>query len=177
MDSKISILFIFFLSLITACSASKNVAETEVVRKPDCGLPLYVPEDEIIVSVVQKRVIYKTNKDYINQVPIQLSQDKKNIIAYPAKEDLSKVGNKNALQLENGYLFDLIGVTQNTVFTSYNLEQYQHLSTISLEEFKKNILEFDPFTEMFVCDSRFNQKELNKFILDNIIRDKCLKIK
>jgi hypothetical protein len=177
MDSKISILFIFFLTLITACSASKNVAETEVVRKPDCGLPLYVPEDEVIVSVVQKRVIYKTNKDYINKVPIQLSQDKKTIIAYPAKEDLLKVGNKNALQLENGFLLDLIGVNLNSVFTHYSLQQYQKIPTPSLEEFKKNIIELNPFEEMYICDSRYSNTEIEQFIKKGTLNTNCTKIK
>ena len=177
MDMKIGFLFLFFLSLLTACSVKKTSSESETFRKPDCGLPVYIAENEINIKDVNKLVVYKTRKDYSNLVPIHLSQDKQTIISYPAKEDLVRVGNKNAQQLENGFLIDLIGVTQNTVFTNFDLDQYQQVSTPTIEEFKKNIIELDPFIEMYLCERKFTKNEINKFIIDNTISEKCLKIK
>lgn len=177
MDTKIAFLFLFFLSLLAACSVKKTASVSENIRRPDCGLPVYVSENEMNNRDLNRLVVYKTRKDYSNLVPIQLSQDKQTIISYPAKEDLVRVGNKNAQKLENGFLIDLIGVTQNTVFTNFDLDQYQQVATPTIEEFKKNIIELDPFIEMYQCERKFTQNEINKFIIDNTISEKCLKIK
>ncbi|MFN5443220.1 MAG: hypothetical protein ACK48V_03235 [Crocinitomicaceae bacterium] len=177
MDKKIGALLIILMAFLTACSTTKSAVNTDVVRKPDCGLPLYVPENDTNIRDVHKWVVYKTKKDYSNLIPIQLAQDKQTILSYPAKEDLVRVGNSNAILLEKGFLLDLIGVNLNSVFTHYSLQQYQLISTPSLEEFKKNIIEIDPFTEMYSCEHKYDQNELNKFILDNVISNKCLKIK
>jgi len=177
MDTKINTFLIFLMSLFTACSSTKSVVNTDVVRKPDCGLPLYVPENDTNLRDAHKWVVYKTKKDYSNLVPIQLAQDKQTIISYPAKEDLVRIGNENVLLLEGGFLLDLVGVTQNTVFTHFTLEQYQRILTPSIEEFKKSVIELEPFTEMYSCDRNYDKNELNKFIKDNTISNKCVKIK
>lgn len=177
MDTKIGALLIILMTFLTACSTTKSAVNTDVVRKPDCGLPLYVPENDTDVRDVHKWVVFKSKKDYSNLVPIQLSQDKQTILSYPAKEDLVRTGNKNALPLEGGFLLDLIGVNQNTVFTNYSIEQFQRVSAPSIEELKKNIIELDPFVEMYSCDRNYDKNELNKFIIDNTISNKCLKIK
>ena len=177
MDTKIGTLLIFLMTLLTACSTTKDAVDSDLARKPDCGFPLYVPENDTNIRDVHKLLVYKTKKDYSKLVPIQLSQDKQTILSYPAKEDLFRVGNSNTIQLEKGFLLDLIGVNLNSAFTHYSLQQYQKIPTPSLEEFKKNIFESDPFTEMFSCEGYYTQNEINQFIVDGKLGNKCKKLK
>jgi hypothetical protein len=177
MDTQISWLFGLILFFVFSCANSKRTQVEEMTKKPDCGLPLvnesiFEPQKE-----TRKIIVYKSKKDYSTFVPIHLAEDKKNIIGYPAKEDLKSLDNSNALAVENGYYIDLVGVNLNTVFTSYTLESYQKINNLTLEEFKNHIIELNPFEEMYICDSRYSYKEIEQFIKKGTLNTNCTKIK
>ena len=77
-------------------------------------------------SVMPKAIIYKTNGNYINNVPITLSADRKSVVSYPAPSDLS--ASQLPIQLKNGYLLDRRGVSTNTAFTRYTYTEYAKLA-------------------------------------------------
>lgn len=175
MDSKI-ILFCS-LSILFSCARLKKEENSGMPKKPDCSFPVNTNEHQEKTMDTRKWVIYKTKNEYSNLVPIQLSEDKQTIIAYPSPEDLVQYGNKNAVQLKNGYLLDLVGVSKNTVFTSFTLEAYQKMQTPSLDDFKKNIIASDPFTEMYMCTQSYTIAELEKMIQDSSFISVCTKVK
>ena len=175
MDSKV-ILFCS-LSILFSCARLKQEENNEMPKKPDCSFPLYSNEQRDKIMETRKLVIYKTKKDYSNLVPIQLSEDKQSVIGYPAPEDLIQYGNKNAIQLENGFLIDLVGVSKNSVFTAFTMNDYQKMQIPSLNDFKINIIDIDPFSEMYVCNQNYTKKEIENSIKDSTLFTNCSKIK
>lgn len=165
------------MSILVACAPPKQVENNGMPMKPDCSLPTYPNTQQEKNMDTRKWVIYKTKKEYSNLVPIQLSEDKQTIISYPAREDLVQYGSKNAMQLKNGYLLDLVGVSKNTVFTAFTLDEYQKMHTPSLEDFKINIIDRDPFSEMYMCTQNYTVAELEKMIQDSSFISLCTKVK
>jgi hypothetical protein len=123
-----------------------------------------------VVKAMPAVVIYKTKKDYSQNVPVGLSEDKMKIVSYPAISDV-KIGGKYPYptQLEDGYLLDNRGISQNVAFLSYTYEEYAALSaTPSVSTLMEKIIDKDPLIEIHNCGNRsqYNNliKELNEMI-------------
>ena len=103
-------------------------------------------------------IVYKTKGNYNNLVPIRLSEDKTQIVSYPAPSDLQKDGKfSTPTELKNGYLKDNIGIGKNTVFIKLTYEEYVKLNTpLLLSEMYKLIIDKEPFTEMYECEKTEN---------------------
>lgn len=71
-----------------------------------------------------KAVIYKTNGDFAENVPVVLSADRKTIISFPAPSDIK---NLRPVRLASGFLLDTKGVSPNTAFTRYTYSEYAAL--------------------------------------------------
>lgn len=83
---------------------------------PLTGMRNYIPSAQV----------YRTNGDYINNVPIQTSADGKQLISFPAPSDITP--DALPLQLANGYLLDRRGISPyNTKFTNYTYKEYAAL--------------------------------------------------
>ncbi len=175
MDSKIIVFF--SLSILFSCARFKREQNSRIQKKPDCSLPLYANEQQDKNMETRKLVIYKSKNDYSNLVPIHLSEDKQTVIGYPAPEDLIQYGNKNAIQLENGFLIDLVGVSKNSVFTVFTMNDYQKMQPPSLNDFKINIIDVDPFSEMYICNQNYTRTEIEQIIKDSTLSSICSKIK
>lgn len=82
-------------------------------------------ESKGATSVVPKAVIYRTNGNYRDKVPVQVSPGNK-LLSYPAPSDI----NPEALPvvLTNGFLLDRRGITENSVFTRYTYAEYAALA-------------------------------------------------
>lgn len=96
-------------------------------------------------------IVYKTKSNYYDKVPIKLSNDKTNIISYPDPSDL-EIGKelKFPIELKDSFYLDRIGISMNTVFTNYSYDDYINLISIpSLNDFMKNIIDFEPFIEIY----------------------------
>lgn len=72
-----------------------------------------------------RAVIYKTNGDYRDNVPVTLSDDGTALVSYPAPTDLTELS--TPLPLADGYLLDRRGVSENTRFTRYTYARYRAL--------------------------------------------------
>lgn len=121
-------------------------------------------------------VVYKTKADYSRYVPVTLSADKKEIVAYPAPKDVYYQGQlAYPVQLENGYLLDNRGVGLNTAFLNISYEDYAKLpAPPTLNELYKRILEKDPFIEIYDLGDRSRFKNATEQI-NNIIKKGGLK--
>lgn len=135
------------------------------------------------VSALPHIVIYKTTKDYRHNVPVTLSEDKSQIVAYPHPTDLF-VGENLALptQLNNGYLLDNRGIGKNVAFLKFTYEEYSKLQALpSLIELYENIIDKDPLTELWDCGIKANftdlKKQLNEWIDKNMLEEKGKRVK
>lgn len=115
-------------------------------------------------------VVYKTKADYSKYVPVTLSADKKEITAYPSPKDIYYLGKlAYPTPLANGYLLDNRGISPNSAFLKITFNEYSKLNTApSLVEMYNQILEKDPFTEIYNLGNRerFKNeiKEINRII-------------
>jgi hypothetical protein len=117
-------------------------------------------------------LIYKTKKNYDKLVPIQLSDDKKTIVAYPAPTDVFYDGKlAYPTKLKNGYLLDNRGIGKNVAFLKMTYQAYAKLKELpSLEKLFALIIDSDPLLELYDAGSRYNfqdvPKEMNQLIAD-----------
>lgn len=156
----------FFVLLLCACKAQNSNTFT-----PDFDTP------------APPVLVYKTKADYSKLVPVILSEDKSEIIAYPHPNDL-KNGDSFMLptELKSGYLLDNKGIAQNVAFLSISYQQYAQLSQApSLKEMYEMIIDKDPLTELCNCGSKkaftnINQ-QLNSLIKEKKLRTTCKVVK
>jgi hypothetical protein len=123
-------------------------------------------------------IIYKTKKDYFNNIPEGLSNDKLSVVSYPDKVDIY-YGDRLATPtlLSQGYLLDNRGIGKNSAFTSYTYSTYSQLQTTpNAETFYSQIIDFDPFTEMYSCKCNRDTAEINRLIRKGLTVN-CKKIK
>lgn len=128
-------------------------------------------------------LVYKTKANYNNLVPVLLSEDKKEIISYPAPSDL-KVNGSYALPivLNKGYLLDNRGIGINVAFLKITYEEYSKLEKApSLKELYKLIIDNDPLIELCNCGNNKvftnKTKQINNIIDANKLRTICRPIK
>jgi len=120
-----------------------------------------------------KVIIYKTKKDYSQNVPILMSKDKKSVVSYPDKKDLT-IDGKLVLPtvLSKGYLLDNRGISADVAFLKLTYQEYIALpKTPNSEELLPLILDKNPLKSMYMCGlkSKFNkiEEELNEKINSN----------
>jgi hypothetical protein len=151
---------LIFLVLFTMCKTDR-----EIIRDVRAAAPL---------------VIYKTKGDYVNNVPVIMNDNKDMIVAYPSPKDVYFNG-VLALpdKLKHGYYVDNIGITKNSVFTSFTFDEYSKLETApKLDDLMKSIIDNDPFLEIYDCGVKANlqkRNDLNKLI-DSKFRN-CKRLK
>ena len=129
-------------------------------------------------------IVYKTNADYYNHVPVLLSLDKKEIIGYPHPSDIKfgEDGFQLATRLIDGYLLDNRGIWINVAFLKYTYKEYAELKELpTLDELYGSIIEFNPIVEMCNCGSRAKFKdvatEIEFMIKNNQLKITCKVIK
>lgn len=128
-------------------------------------------------------IVYKTKNNYNDLVAVILSDDKSEIISYPAPSDVNKDGyNPKPTILKNGYLLDNRGINPNVAFINLTYQQYGELKEVpSLKKLFEMIVDKDPLLEMCNCGNRDSiqnsEVKLNYLIKKNLLYDKCKKIK
>lgn len=84
-------------------------------------------------------VIYRTNGDYNDNVPVSVDRSDNSIISYPAPSDLT--ANSTPVEVGDGWLLDRRGIGAKTCFTRYTYAEYSALSQApSTEELLKAII-------------------------------------
>jgi hypothetical protein len=151
----IKILPVIILAVLTAacCHLHKTAKQTS---------PAGVPGP--------KAIIYKTNYDYTNLVPVTLSDDKKSIVSYPGVKDIYYQGKlATPTLLHNGWLLDNRGINLNVAFIRLTYEEYAKKEKApDAEELYSLIIDKNPLTSMYECGLRSDyqdiENDLNKLI-------------
>ncbi len=123
---------------VAACSTAKSSTPQS---QPAAGLQIVSmqPTGSAPAAALPKAVVYRTNGNFINNVPITLSADRKDIVSFPAPSDITD--SSLPVELDNGYLLDRRGVGANTAFTIYTYKEYSELKNApSLKELKEAII-------------------------------------
>jgi len=162
--------FLFILSLIILGTASCS----KKISKPSAPV---APVTQVKTKAGPPVIIYKTKKDYSNNIPVGLSPDKKELTSFPAITDIYYNGALAVpIRLNNGYLLDNRGIGTDVAFLSITYTEYSKLkNTPSADSLYSWIIDSDPLTEMFNCGSRYDYedlvKELNLIIKNGEIRN------
>lgn len=141
-----------------------------------CFLLLVIP---LIKTASPPSIIYKTKADYKEFVPVDLSEDKTRILSFPDINDMPyEKESAYITELEQGYLLDERGITQNTVFLNVTYEEYSQLKEIpSEEEIFEMVIDKDPFLEIYDCGSKYSFEneieELNGIIKNDELDKRC----
>ena len=121
-------------------------------------------------EALPQAIVYKTNHDYSDLVPVIMNPEKTQIVTYPAPSDLFYKGKlAKPTALKNGYWLDNRGINERVVFLKYTYETYSQLKEApGLSEMMLNIAEKNPLTELIICGERnkFNNpvSDLNSLI-------------
>src|SRR4029078_1289771 len=124
-------------------------------------------------------LVYKTQKDYHDLVPVWVSDDKSRIVAYPGIKDIrTSNGFPLPTSLNDGYLLDNRGINKNAAFLKLTYEEYSKLDSLpGITEMYKWIKHKDPLITLCDCGSRqaFTEikSQLNALIDGNTLKTVC----
>ena len=96
-------------------------------QQPKTSQPMAIVQQRIGggTQYIPKAMVYRTNGDYFDNVPVTLNVDRTKVLSYPAPTDLSE--HSLPVRLPNGWLLDRRGVGPYSVFTSYTYKEYMAL--------------------------------------------------
>lgn len=115
------ILMSFLLGACSSGKSSRQSVESDAVRS-------VVPAKNSVpnTQALPKAVIYRTNGDYNDNVPVNINRQHTALISYPACSDITS--HSTPVEIGDGWLFDRRGgVGANTVFLTYTYAQYSAL--------------------------------------------------
>lgn len=126
------------------------------------------------VMATRPVTIYKTTKDYSQNVPVIMNADRTEIVSYPDPKDIRESGKPT--QLNNGYLLDNRGIGENVAFLSYTYEEYSKLKTApSRQQLMNSIIDKNPLTAIVNCGRQSDFSGNLVDALNQYISDKNLK--
>lgn len=138
--SLIIIISIATIGLIIAgCSSSRGSGSTDIesaettASKEKLSLKLNrddnrQPIGELRhISVIPKVIAYMTSGDYSNNVPVTVSQSGE-LLSFPAPTDIP--ADATPVRLSSGWLISKVGISQNSVFTTYTFDEYRQLEQL-----------------------------------------------
>lgn len=134
------------LAATVTCCANKPVT-----------LPLVNEERPVVAlqpaSAMPHVIIYKTTRDYSQNVPVIMDASRQRIVSYPDPADLR--GNCRPQALDNGFLLDNRGIGENVAFLSYTYDEYAALkSAPTMQQLLDSIIDRHPLTAITDCGSR-----------------------
>jgi hypothetical protein len=118
-------------------------------------------------AALSPNIIYKTKKDYINNIIVCYENNK--IACFP---DPSGALNQKPIKLANGYLLKKM---PGNVFLNTSIDEFINYKKDDWDKFIKveNIIDYHPFTEIYRCPPGIGEEGINKIILSNNIRNTC----
>lgn len=123
----------------------------QLVAKQEKGKPM-----RQISSPKPGIVIYKMKRDYSRNVPVLLSDDKKEIVSYPHPMDLIVMTSKDVMpiRLHGGYYLDRRGINKNVAFLNISYNSYRKLrKPLSIKEIEKLITDRNPLSFFLSCSN------------------------
>ena len=115
-------------ALTAGCSSSK-VSTTEETAPEPSQIKINLPGESPLAPrrpaiPAPDATLYKTDGDYLDNVPVRLNPDG-TLQSYPAPTDLP--ADPRPVTLKDGWLLSPMGVSDNTVFTTYTYGEYSRL--------------------------------------------------
>lgn len=96
--------------------------------------------------MMPKALIYRTNGQFADNVPVTLTADRHGLLSYPAPSDLRGC---RPVYISDGYYLDRRGIGPNTAFTRYTYAEYEALhSAPSARELMDAIIPGAEITEI-----------------------------
>ncbi|MDE7377105.1 MAG: hypothetical protein K2N16_09690 [Muribaculaceae bacterium] len=140
------------LACLAACGSSKLASTPQLTQMQATAIGTNP------VAAMPKAVIYKTNGDYANHVPVTLNDDRTAILSYPGPKDVS-ADLSTPLPLANGWMLDRRGgISVNTAFLKYTYAQYAAIKGVpTAEALMKEILPDARVTEVKVLPMTLSQ--------------------
>lgn len=167
---------------VCGCGTTKPAASGTVRKAPDkqgSDNDNYVLGTDIVpVRIVSeptaqlpRAVIYKTNVDVNNHVPVTLTADGTAFLSFPAPSDLN--ASQMPLPLTDGWLLDRRGaIGPNTVFLTYTYSQYESLPQApSPDQLRDSIMPGAHVTEAYRLPVSINQARKDTTVVNGIIRN------
>jgi len=113
-------------------------------------------------------IVYKTRNDYFNNISVGYKNGK--IISYPGPSDAI---HQRPILLADGYLLKKM---EGNVFLNTTIDEF--INAKNNEDWYKyininNILDYNPFIEIYDCPSGIDDYSLNKIILSGSLKSEC----
>ncbi len=135
------------------------------------------------VARTRPLMVYRTQQDVHDKVPVGLSDDRMHIVSYPNPKDLV-VDGKLMLptKLEKGYWLDNKGIGLNTGFLKLTYADYAALADAPpIAELETLLLDPDPLVSLCDCGTNGSMadpvKEINALLRKGKLREKCKLLK
>lgn len=167
---------------VCGCGTARTDAAGTVHRAPDkyrSTCDNYILGSDIVplrivsqpATQLPRAVIYKTNVDVNNHVPVMLTADGSAFLSFPAPSDLNAL--QMPLPLTNGWLLDRRGaIGPNTAFLTYTYSQYESLpQSPSPAQLRDSIMPGAHVTEAYRLPISINQARNDTAAVDSIIRN------
>lgn len=162
------------LPVCLSCSSSKKAEITTSVNENLATISSIPASQESGVQPerdLPKAIIYKTNGDYNNNVPVTLSADRTHFISFPAPTDINV--NSSPLPVADGYLLDRRGISQNSTFLNITYKDYAALKRVpSIKELRKMIIPGAKITEIHRLPITLNEAVENLALVDSLIQSR-----
>lgn len=123
---------------------------------------------------IPKAVIYKTNGNYDDNVPVNLDASGTRLANFPATSDITE--NSTPIKLADGFLLDRRGISYNTAFLNISYKEYAALShTPSPKKLMKMIIPGAKVTEIIRLPMTTGEAMANIAAVDSIIKVRTAK--
>lgn len=167
MKAIINICFLFLSFMIVACSTGKSGSPS--VEAGSVEAVMAFGKNPGQSKALPKAVIYRTNGDYMDNVPVTLNDSRTTLMSFPAPTDVNK--RSVPVDLGDGWLFDRRGgIGANTVFLYYTYGEYAALkSTPSVSVLMDSIIPGSAVTQYVLTPVSFHEAAANPEILKKYI--------
>lgn len=163
---------VFAASLtLQGCSPARNAAGETPAGATPVKMEERVMGSQPPVEAIPKAVIYRTNGDYNNNVPLTMNGN--TIVSFPAPSDVNP-SSSAPVQLSDGYLLDRRGIGPNSVFTRFTYAEYAALpSPPSVDALKAAVIPGAKVTEirelpMNIAEATEATGRINSLIADSL---------
>lgn len=150
-----------------------NKIVTVINKKENDNVIINQPKLDTSIAMTSEAlsptIIYKTKKNYLNNISVCYKNGE--ITCFPGPTDII---NQRPTKLANGYLLKKM---PGDVFLGITIDEFikdedDWFSFIKVE----NIIDYNPYTEIYSCQPGLSEEEINKIILSNNIQNNCVNI-
>lgn len=162
-----TISFLIISLWIAGCSSGRS-SRTAPASVPSQALAS-VEHSSAQSKALPKAVIYRTNGDYNDNVPVNLNASRTALVSFPAPSDITS--RSTPVEIGDGWLFDRRGgVGENTVFLTYTYAEYAALlSAPSSSRIMEAVIPGSGVTQCVVTSVQFSEALANPEILKQYI--------